>query len=65
MPSTLIPNLLKTVVITINQTIYLRHFVQRDMSVFERFYFLLLLFWILNAAIILFKMDITMIATKI
>ncbi|CRG03845.1 Uncharacterised protein [Streptococcus pneumoniae] len=37
MPSTLIPNLLKMVVITINQTIYLTTFCTSEINVFERF----------------------------
>ena len=40
MPSTLIPNLLKMVVITINQTIYLTTFCTSEINVFERFYYL-------------------------
>lgn len=40
MPSTLIPNLLKIVVITINHTIYLTTFCTSDINVLERFYFL-------------------------
>ena len=36
-PSTLIPNLLKMVVSTINHTIYFTTFCTSDISVFERF----------------------------